>query len=185
MEGVMSGFVLTWVVSMAVWLLLTVGSGGAHGLWSGAELGWGAAVATVVAAATGKTYAGASSWKGVSPLRMIQMAVYAAGPFFLEMGKANFEVAWRVLTGNIRPGIVQVKSGMTSEGQVVALANSITLTPGTLTVDLREKGDGSVPDELFVHLLAVPEGMEKRGRIAARELFGRFDCPAWIRRMVP
>ena len=108
-----------------------------------------------------------------------------AAEALLEMGKANFEVAWRVLSGNIRPGIVQVKSGMKSEGQLVALANSITLTPGTLTVEVREKGDGSMPDELFVHLLAVPDGMEKRGKVKARELFGRFDCPEWIRRMVP
>lgn len=169
---------------MAAWLLLTAGSGAA-GLWSAAELGWGAAASAVVALATGKTFARVASWKGMSPLRLLRAAAFAAGPFFLEMGKANFEVAWRVLTGNIRPGIVRVKSGMSSEEQLVTLANTITLTPGTLTVDVCEKGDGTPPDELFVHLLAVPEGMEKRGKVDARELFGRVDCPAWIRRVVP
>ena len=177
----MSGFVLTWVVSMAVWLLLTGGSGGVLGVWSGAEIGWGAVAATAAAAATGGTFGRAASWKCLNPWRVCKLLGYALGPFFLEMGKANFEVAWRVLTGRIRPGIVRVKAWMQSEAQLVTLANSITLTPGTLTVDVREKGGGEVPDELYVHLLAVPEGMEERAEVDARELFGRCDCPAWIR----
>lgn len=169
------GFVTCWAVAMGVWALLTVGSGGVLGLWSAWELALGAAVAAVVASCSAGRK-GLGLWGGA------RRVAYALGPFFLEMAKANVEVAWRVLTGRIRPGIVCARAGMDTEAQVVALANSITLTPGTLTVELRESADPAAPpDALYVHMLAVPPGMESRPEIDARDLFGRFDCPAWIR----
>lgn len=170
----MTGFITCWLAGMGAWALLTAGSGSVLGLWSWGELALGLVASGVVAMCSpGKKGLGLRGWA--------KRIAYALGPFFLEMAKANLEVAWRVITGRIRPGIVCARAGMETEAQVVALANSITLTPGTLTVELREPGDGTVPDALYVHLLAVPEGMESRGEIDARELFGRFDCPAWIR----
>lgn len=171
----MMGFLTCWMAVMGVWALLTAGSGSVLGLWSWGELALGA-VASGVVAGCSPGRKGLGLWGG------LRRVAYAVGPFFLEMAKANLEVAWRVITGRIRPGIVCARAGMETEAQVVALANSITLTPGTLTVELRESGaEGAVPDALYVHVLAVPEGMESRGEIDARELFGRFDCPAWIR----
>ena len=170
----MTGFITCWVAVMAVWALLTAGSGSVLGTWSWAELAMGAVASTVVASCS-------AGRKGIGLWGGARRVAYALGPFFLEMAKANVEVAWRVITGRIRPGIVCARTDMETEAQVVALANSITLTPGTLTVELREPGNGALPDALYVHLLAVPEGMETRGEIDARELFGRFDCPAWIR----
>ena len=49
----------------------------------------------------------------------------------------------------IKPGIVKVKTKLKSESGVTALANSITLTPGTLTVDVVNE------NELYVHWLVV------------------------------
>ena len=58
--------------------------------------------------------------------------------FLFEMAKANLQVAYLVLHPKmpIHPGIVRVKTGIQSELGRTFLANSITLTPGTLTVDL-------------------------------------------------
>ena len=66
--------------------------------------------------------------------------------------RANLDVAWRVLHPGlpIRPGIVKTRTSLKSPGARVLLANSITLTPGTLSVDL-------VDDVLYIHRIYVPE----------------------------
>ncbi len=72
--------------------------------------------------------------------------------FFLEIIKANFDVAMRVLHPRlpINPGIVRVKTRLKSDTALTFLANSITLTPGTMTVDIdRENGI------LYIHWIDV------------------------------
>ena len=49
----------------------------------------------------------------------------------------------------IRPGIVKARTRLKSPSGRVLLANSITLTPGTLSVDL-------VDDMLYIHRINVP-----------------------------
>lgn len=70
--------------------------------------------------------------------------------FLLELFKANFDVARRVLTPSlpINPGIVEVKTKLKSKIGRVILADSITLTPGTFTLEL-------IDDSLFVHWIDV------------------------------
>ena len=64
---------------------------------------------------------------------------------------ANLDVAYRVLHPKlpIEPGIVKVKTTLSTPTGRVALANSITLTPGTLTVELTDDG------YLYVHWINV------------------------------
>lgn len=64
---------------------------------------------------------------------------------------ANLDVAYRILSPEmpIHPGIVKVKTSLKSPAGLTALANSIALTPGTLTVDLTEDG------YLYVHWINV------------------------------
>ncbi|NQS99953.1 MAG: Na+/H+ antiporter subunit E [Candidatus Omnitrophica bacterium] len=74
-------------------------------------------------------------------------------PVFLwECIKANIDVAWRVVHPAlpIKPGIVKVKTTLKSDTALTFLANSITLTPGTLTVDI-DKDSGV----LYVHWIDV------------------------------
>jgi multicomponent Na+:H+ antiporter subunit E len=61
--------------------------------------------------------------------------------FLGELIKSNLDVAFRVLHPKlpINPGIVKVKTRLISRLGRIALANSITLTPGTITVET--KGD--------------------------------------------
>jgi len=74
-------------------------------------------------------------------------------PMFLwECLKANIDVASRVLNPKlpINPGIVKVKTTLKSDTGLTFLANSITLTPGTLCVDIdAEKGI------LYIHWIDV------------------------------
>jgi len=87
--------------------------------------------------------------------------------FIWEMTKANFDVAYRVIwpTLPIEPGIVKVKTKIQSEMGKTFLANSITLTPGTLTVDLKD-------DTLYIHWIKVrSRDIEK----ATKAIIGRFE----------
>ncbi|MBU2652390.1 MAG: Na+/H+ antiporter subunit E [Bacteroidetes bacterium] len=70
--------------------------------------------------------------------------------FLFELVKANLDVARRVISPKlpINPGIVEVKTKLTSQLGRMILANSITLTPGTFTVELSG-------DRIFIHWIDV------------------------------
>jgi multicomponent Na+:H+ antiporter subunit E len=59
--------------------------------------------------------------------------------FLFELLKSNIDVALRVLHPRlpISPGIVKVRTSLKSRMGRMALANSITLTPGTVTVETK------------------------------------------------
>jgi len=86
----------------------------------------------------------------ISPVRVFWFLVYIP-VFFYYLIKANFDVVYRALHPKmpIRPGIVKIKTSLKSDSALTALANSITLTPGTLTVDLTDDGF------LYVHWINV------------------------------
>lgn len=60
--------------------------------------------------------------------------------FLYQLVKANVQVAWEVSTPKLHmtPGIVGVPLDIHSDGQITLLANMITLTPGTLSLDVSE-----------------------------------------------
>jgi len=80
--------------------------------------------------------------------------LYFVPIFIWECLKANFDVAYRVAHPDlpINPGIVKVKTTLTSDTGLTFLANSITLTPGTMSVDIdRESGF------LYIHWIDVKD----------------------------
>ena len=94
-----------------------------------------------------------------------EVLFYKKAVFFLEylyvllkeIVKANLTVTHMILTQKeiMEPVIVTFKTKLQTETAKVILANSITLTPGTITVSLEE-------DELVVHCLdkSLAEGIE-------------------------
>ena len=93
----------------------------------------------------------------ISPLRMFWLLVYLP-VFFYYVLKANFDVVYRALHPRmpINPGIVKIKTKLKTQAGITALANSITLTPGTLTVDLTDDGDTASPETfLYIHWINV------------------------------
>jgi multicomponent Na+:H+ antiporter subunit E len=74
--------------------------------------------------------------------------------FVYELVTANVDVAYRVLAPSmpIDPDVVEVPLRVESDAAVTTIANSITLTPGTLTMDYD-------PDRnaLYVHALATDD----------------------------
>ncbi len=72
------------------------------------------------------------------PRRYIYFLFHYVPVFLWEVLKANVDVAYRVVHPAlpINPGIVKVKTSLRSDIGCTLLANSITLTPGTMSVDL-------------------------------------------------
>ncbi len=90
--------------------------------------------------------------------------------FLWECIKANIDVAWRVLcpTLPIRPGTIRIRTKLRSDIGLTFLANSITLTPGTTTVDI-DKPNGYI----YVHVLSLKDGYEKEEN--RQVIVGRFE----------
>ena len=86
----------------------------------------------------------------ISPIRVFWFLVYVP-VFFYYVIRANLDVVYRALhpAMPIRPGIVKIRTNLRTDSAITALANSITLTPGTLTVDLTDDGT------LYVHWINV------------------------------
>jgi len=103
------------------------------------------------------------------PLRYWYFIAYYVPVFLWECFKANIDVAYRVLRPDlpINPGIVKVKTSLKSDTGITFLANSITLTPGTLSVDV-DKKDGV----LYVHWIDV---RDKDVRGATNIIVSRFE----------
>jgi len=96
--------------------------------------------------------AGIYSKLGLPPLslkRILFSFVYII-VLFWEIIKSNFDVAYRVIHPKmpIKPGIVVIKTSLKSDIAKMILANSITLTPGTFTLDV-------IGDELLIHWINV------------------------------
>jgi multicomponent Na+:H+ antiporter subunit E len=87
--------------------------------------------------------------------------------FFYECVKANLDVAYRVVHPKmpIKPGIVAVRTTLRSDVGKLMLANSITLTPGTLTLEVSE-------EYLFIHWINVETTDIEE---ASRLINGRFE----------
>src|SRR6056297_188285 len=89
---------------------------------------------------------------GLPPLSIKRIIYFIAYLFVLlvEITKANFDVAYRVIHPQmpIKPGVVVIKTSLKQDMAKLILANSITLTPGTFTLDI--KGD-----KLLIHWIYV------------------------------
>jgi multicomponent Na+:H+ antiporter subunit E len=81
-------------------------------------------------------------------LRVVPYAVLYVLAFLTELLTANLDVAYRVLAPSmpIRPAVVEVPLRVRTDAAVTTIANSITLTPGTLTMDYDEDSN-----TLYVH----------------------------------
>lgn len=147
------------LLAAVLWLLLT-------GTLDKQELVVGALVTVVVGALA---YARSGIFAGVrwSLLLPGALLIYL-WVFSIALIRSNIDVARRVLSPDlpIRPGVVQVRTGLTSALGRLLLANSITLTPGTLTVDVED-------DLLTIHWIDCPPDIDMAAATAA--IAGDFE----------
>ena len=95
--------------------------------------------------------------KDISLMRRSVSFLYYTGVLIVEIIKSNLQVMHLTLTDReiVEPVIISYRTRLRSKLGRVILANSITLTPGTITISLEE-------DELVIHCLdkTIAEGIE-------------------------
>jgi multicomponent Na+:H+ antiporter subunit E len=134
-------YIFGFIILFGFWLLFTM-SLGVQNLIVGA-------VAALITVLLFSRHFVKPVWKMLQPWRYFWFIIYLI-VFIWECIKANFDVAYRVLhpAMPIKPGIVKVKLSLKTNIAKTILANSITMTPGTITVDL-------IGDTLYVHWIYV------------------------------
>jgi multicomponent Na+:H+ antiporter subunit E len=172
----MIAFIVTTIICFITYLLLTTGSGeDVFGLWSTYEILIGLLL-SMIAGFIARTVFIKQNFRMANPIRWGIFLVYLVGPFLFALTKANFDVAYRVITGKINPGIVRISPELKTDLGITLLANSITLTPGTLSVDIDEE-----KNDLFVHWINVKEDALQQKPVDYKRVCGNF--PKWVRRI--
>jgi multicomponent Na+:H+ antiporter subunit E len=101
------------------------------------------------------------------PLKLIKFLFVYIPVFIWKLILANIDVARRVLSFKIplNPGIVKVKTNLKGDLGKLTLANSITLTPGTLSIDVED-------DCIYVHTIDVKKSSKDQNQ---KEISGPFE----------
>ncbi|NOY49543.1 MAG: Na+/H+ antiporter subunit E [Chlorobi bacterium] len=147
----MSRFLVLWFFLMVLWVLFTAS-------FAAQELLAGLGVSALIAVLSVNVFT-CCSLKILYPKSLFYIFVFII-VFTIELVKSNLDVARRVLTPSlpINPGIVKFKTKLKSNFSRMVLANAITLTPGTLSIDL-------IDDTFYVHWIDVqttdPEQVHK------------------------
>ncbi len=153
-----SRFVYSTLVLFIVWIFLT-------GSFQVQELMIGV-IASLAISLISYKYISKNGLKNIRPKKILYFLIYI--PYFLsQVIKANIDVAYRVLHPKrpINPGIVKIKTDLKSSIGKLALANSITLTPGTMSVD----AEG---DYLYIHWIDVEDSSVEK---ASEEISKPFE----------
>ncbi len=134
-------FLYLFILLVIVWLALT-----SSVQWQ--ELTAGIVISLLLPFILSKTYIRL----GFPPLSIKRIAFFLIylGVLFKEIIKANVDVAYRIIHPKmpIKPGIVIIKTALKQDIAKMILANSITLTPGTFTLDI-------IDNTLLIHWINV------------------------------
>jgi multicomponent Na+:H+ antiporter subunit E len=99
-------------------------------------------------------------------LRRLGRVLVFGGYFLRLLVVANWQVVADVLTpgSRLQPGIVALPLRCRSAGEITLLSDLITLTPGTLTIDVSDE-----LDVMYVHGMYAPDADEFRAELADLE----------------
>ena len=134
-------FLYSWLIFFLLWLAFTTSL-------ATEEILAGLVISLILSIISYETFTG-WGFKGIKLKNILWSVVYIIN-FIWLMIKANLNVAKIVLSPKLKinPGIVEFESKLTNKYAQMVLANSITLTPGTFTVDL-------VDNKFYIHWLDV------------------------------
>lgn len=141
------------------------------------ELIVGIIVSIIIAYFSGAFFAKEDGLWLFKKFRFINLIVFI--PVYVwELIKANFSVAIKALSPNlnINPGIVKITTDLQSDYGLAMLSNCITLTPGTITMDIYEDGNENA---IYIHWIdATTEDTKEASEI----IKGRFEY--FVRRLL-
>ena len=152
--------VFTAVFCFLLWELLTASA-------APRDIILGILVSVIVALFSTRFFAHSEKGRMWNPVRLLLMGGYAFGRMAVEIVKANIDVAFRVFDADMRlhPGIVRIPVEVKDDYALSMLANSITLTPGTITMEVEEE-DGK--NYFYVHWIDVKSRDEKEAADAIK-----------------
>ncbi|MCF8093419.1 MAG: Na+/H+ antiporter subunit E [Desulfotignum sp.] len=129
-------------IAFAAVFTLLLGSGSIGVFLSGFALGY------VVLWVSGPLYPETGYFKKLP--KTLNLAAY----FFMELVISSLQVAWDVITPKHinRPGIIGVPLTARTDLEIFLVANLLSLTPGTLSVDLSED-----KKTLYVHVMFLED----------------------------
>ena len=158
--------ILVFVISFAIWCGLVWVRREVPPGWDLQSLSIGILVAAMVAAIFGKNFTERPG-RIFNPVRWFYAIVFIP-VFTFQCVKANLQVSALVLNPKmpIKPGIVRIRTRLRSRTALTLLANCITLTPGTLTVEATPDGI------LYVHWIEVLTVDEAE---ASKMIAGQFE----------
>lgn len=143
----------TFIFCFLFWMLLT---------WSVAprELILGVVIAAVVSLFTARFFIHSRAFCLYNPVRLALLVFFCVIIFMWEVIKANLSMAAIVLSPNMKdykPGIIRVPAGEKPSGTygLSMVSNCITLTPGTITLDVAEDKKGR--NYYYIHWIDVAE----------------------------
>lgn len=101
-------------------------------------------------------------YKDTRYFRKLPKAINLIGFFLLELVVSNFKVLWDIVTPSHinRPGIVGVPLSARTDLEIFIVANLLSLTPGSLSVDLSR--DRKI---LYVHIMFLDDPEKTRNAI--------------------
>lgn len=90
--------------------------------------------------------------------------VFLALSFLWQLVRGAMSVAWLAVRPklHLRPAIIAFPLTASSDAQITLLANMITLTPGTLSVDVSEDRK-----TLYIHVIDLTDREDLVGSVAA------------------
>ena len=141
-------------------VLLALAWAAVSGSMSFATLLTGFVIGALVLAVVGQAY-GSSHY-----LQRLRRFVSLMAVFFYELMRSSFQVAWEAITPHhrMKPAVLAVPIELENDISITVLANLVSLTPGTLSIDVSKDRK-----YLYVHAMYAEDAEAVRRSI--RESF--------------
>lgn len=154
----LSRFLMNWILLTLVWIGFT-------GTLDLQELGVGVVIAGILSLMAIRIFT-CCDLTLLAPKKLFYLGKFIV-IFLIALVKSNFDMAGRVLSPSlpINPGVVKFKSKLKSNFSKMVLANAITLTPGTLSIDV-------IGDTFYIHWIDVKSANPE---IAFKEIAEDFE----------
>lgn len=159
----------TFTMCFGFWILLTWS-------FSAQELIAGVIVSFAVALFSARFFIHERPFRFFNPVKGFTALFYLVFVFIWELIKANWDMAKRCYGGckRVNPGIVKIPVDLKGDYAQAQLGNHITLTPGTMTMDIAEQ-DGQT--YYYIHWVdVVADGAEAGDMI-------KGTMEKWLRRI--
>jgi multicomponent Na+:H+ antiporter subunit E len=142
-------FGLTFIIVFIVWLFIV------HTI-DLANFIFGIGISVIVTLITWEFFSEERNRMLFSIRNWARFLVYATALFYVSL-LSHLAVSKRIITGRVNPAIVRVPTGFRTDLGKTLFGNSVTMTPGTLTLEIDDKS-------FYIHTIGHKKG-ERIGRL--------------------